>query len=194
MIRVEKKLKLSDEKFKRRIGTTKPVFLSMLAILQTAHAELHQQGGKPPDLTPGDKLLITLKYYREYTTMEPIAGNYNCSKSCACHSIHWVEDILSSDGRFQMPGKQTLQEEELSQVVVDTTVQDKNITFPTDSKLLSRAIIKLGKFALGHGIKLRQSYARKAKQWLQKASGYVAARQFKRLERCDQDESSRAEA
>jgi IS5 family transposase len=83
--------------------------------------------------------------------------------------------------------KKFVTEKELSQVVVDTTVQEKNITFPTDSKLLSRAIIKLGKFSLGHGIKLRQSYARKAKQWLQKASGYVAARQFKRLERCDQE-------
>jgi hypothetical protein len=41
MTRVEKKLKLSDEKFKRRIGTTKSVFLCMLDILETAHAQLH---------------------------------------------------------------------------------------------------------------------------------------------------------
>jgi hypothetical protein len=32
MTRVEKKLKLSDEKVKRRIGTTKPVFQTMLQI------------------------------------------------------------------------------------------------------------------------------------------------------------------
>jgi IS5 family transposase len=83
--------------------------------------------------------------------------------------------------------KKFVSDKELSQVVVDTTVQEKNITFPTDAKLLSRAIIKLGKFARSHGIKLRQSYARKAKKWLQKASGYGAARQFKRLERCNQD-------
>ena len=70
MSRIEKKLKLSDEKFKRRIGTAKPVFHTMLGILQTAHAQLHNQGGKLPDLTPSDKLLITLKYYREYTTKE----------------------------------------------------------------------------------------------------------------------------
>ena len=65
MTRVEKKMKLSDEKFKRRIGTTKPVFLLMLDILQTAHNKLHELGGKPPTLTVGDKLLISLKYYRE---------------------------------------------------------------------------------------------------------------------------------
>jgi IS5 family transposase len=34
---------------------------------------------------------------------------------------------------------------DLSRVIVDTTVQEKNITFPTDTKLLLRAIIKLGK-------------------------------------------------
>jgi len=112
MTRIEKKLKLSDEKFKRRIGTTKPVFLLMLDILQTAYDELHQSGGKPSDLSVGDKLLITLKYYREYMTMESIADDYDCSKSAVCRSIHWVEDVLSADGRFQLPGKKALQTNE----------------------------------------------------------------------------------
>jgi len=112
MTRVEKKLKLSDDKFKRRIGTTKPVFLTMLDVLETAHAHLHRLGGKPPDLSVGDKLLITLKYYREYVTMESIADDYNCSKSAVCRSIHWVEDVLSADGRFQLPGKKALQDDE----------------------------------------------------------------------------------
>ena len=106
MSRIEKKLTLSDEKFKRRIGTTKAVFLTMLDILQTAHKTLHETGGKPNTLSVGDKLLITLKYYREYTTMESIADDYDCSRSWVCRSIHWVEDVLSADGRFQLPGKQ----------------------------------------------------------------------------------------
>ena len=55
MTRVEKKLKWSDEKFKRRIGTTKPVFQMMLDILQAAYDKLQQSGGKPPDLTVGDR-------------------------------------------------------------------------------------------------------------------------------------------
>ena len=50
MTRVEQKLKLTDEKFKRRIGTTQPVFLLMFDILQAAYGELHKSGGKPPDL------------------------------------------------------------------------------------------------------------------------------------------------
>jgi len=109
MSRVEKNLKLTDEKFKRRIGTTNPVFRLMLDILQTAYNKRHQSGGKPPDLTVGDKLLITLKYYREYTTMESLADDYDCAKSSIWRSIHWVEDVLTADGRFQLPGKQALQ-------------------------------------------------------------------------------------
>jgi predicted DNA-binding protein YlxM (UPF0122 family) len=124
MSRVEKKLKLSDEKFKRRIGTTKPVFLTMLDILETAHIKLHELGGKPNDLTVGDKLLITLKYYREYITMESIGDDYDCSKSAVCRSIHWVEDVLSADGRFQLPGKKALQDDETKTVAPKTVAID----------------------------------------------------------------------
>jgi predicted DNA-binding protein YlxM (UPF0122 family) len=122
MSRVEKKLKLSDETFKRRIGTTKPVFQKMLNILQTAYDKLHETGGKPPDLTVSDKLLLTLKYYREYTTMESIADDYDCSKSTIHRSITWVEQTLSADGQFQLPGKQALQDDgEIQTVAVDVT-------------------------------------------------------------------------
>jgi len=80
--------------------------------------------------------------------------------------------------------KKFVTEKELSQVVVDTTVQEKNITFPTDAKLLSRALIKLAKHCLSHGIKLRQSYSRKAKRWVRKASEHGARRHFDKLKQC----------
>jgi predicted DNA-binding protein YlxM (UPF0122 family) len=126
MNRIEKKLTLSDEKFKRCLGTTKPVFHTMLDILQTAYDKLHKQGGKPPDLTPGDKLLITLKYYREYTTMESIGDDFGCSKSTIYRSITWVEQTLSADGRFQLPGKAALQDGEVKEVAVDVTEHSIN--------------------------------------------------------------------
>src|SRR2546425_10062938 len=46
---------------------------------------------------------------------------------------------------------------ELSRVIVDTTVQPKNVTFPTDAKLLNRARKKLVRLAQLTGIGLRQS-------------------------------------
>ena len=48
---------------------------------------------------------------------------------------------------------------DLSRVIVDTTVQPKNVMFPTDAKLLNRAREKLVRLAQLTGAGLRQSYA-----------------------------------
>ena len=44
--------------------------------------------------------------------MESLADDYDCVKSSVWRSIHWVEDVLSADGRFQLPGKKALQNNE----------------------------------------------------------------------------------
>ena len=44
------------------------------------------------------------------------------------------------------------------EVMVDTTVQEKNITFPTDAKLYKKVITKCNRIAKSCGIELRQSY------------------------------------
>lgn len=76
-----------------------------------------------------------------------------------------------------------LPKRDLAQVTVDTTVQEKNITYPTDSKLLYAAIRKLGQAAQAHGIQLRQSYIRVGKRAAVKVSRYAHAKQFKRMRR-----------
>src|SRR5215216_4069650 len=68
-------------------------------------------------------------------------------------------------------------------VIVDTTVQEKAITFPTDAKLMHRARERLVKLAERHGIALRQSYARVGKIALIKHQRYAHAKQFKRANR-----------
>ncbi|TJV78873.1 MAG: IS5 family transposase, partial [Mesorhizobium sp.] len=68
-------------------------------------------------------------------------------------------------------------------VIVDTTVQEKAITFPTDAKLMHRARERLVKLAKRHGIALRQSYARVGKIVLIKHQRYAHAKQFKRANR-----------
>lgn len=74
-------------------------------------------------------------------------------------------------------------QQELSRVNVDTTVQEKNITYPTDSKLFYRAIVKLGQAAKQRHVKLRQTYVRVAKKASIMAGRYAHARQFKRMRR-----------
>jgi transposase, IS5 family len=72
---------------------------------------------------------------------------------------------------------------DLERVNVDTTVQEKNITHPTDSKLLYKAIQKLVGAAKSRGIKLRQSYLRVGRIAEIKVSRYAHARQYKRMRR-----------
>jgi transposase, IS5 family len=72
---------------------------------------------------------------------------------------------------------------DLARVIVDTTVQPKNVTFPTDAKLLNRAREKLVKLAKKFGIELRQSYHRVGKFTLVKHQRYAHAKQFKRADR-----------
>ena len=72
---------------------------------------------------------------------------------------------------------------DLARVIVDTTVQPKNITFPTDAKLLNRAREVLVRVAHAFGIELRQTYRRVGKFALIKHQRYAHAKQFKRAER-----------
>ncbi len=75
---------------------------------------------------------------------------------------------------------QAVDARELSRVIVDTTVQEKAIAYPTDSRLLEVARKKLVLLAKRHGIGLRQSYARQGPALSRKAGRYAHARQFKR--------------
>src|SRR6202035_699462 len=72
---------------------------------------------------------------------------------------------------------------ELSRVIVDTTVQPKNVAFPTDAKLLNRAREKLATLAKRLGVELRQSYTRVGKSALIQHQRYAHAKQFKRANR-----------
>ncbi len=73
---------------------------------------------------------------------------------------------------------------QLKRVNIDTTVQEKEIRFPTDARLYDRARQRLVDFAKDRGIKLRQNYNRKSKQMLYWQSRYSHARQMKRAKAC----------
>lgn len=73
-----------------------------------------------------------------------------------------------------------MQPQDTRRVIVDTTVQPKNVMFPTDAKLLHRARERLVRLAKKAGLTLRQSYIRVGKLALIKHQRYAHAKQFKR--------------
>jgi hypothetical protein len=109
--------------FKRLYGVKPDTFEKMLSVLQKEYSSLHRKGGKPPKLTAKNKLYITLKYLREYRTMDSIAAEYGVCKGTVCLSIQWVEDTLVKDGTFALPGKKALKRisPSIQYIVVDVT-------------------------------------------------------------------------
>jgi IS5 family transposase len=69
---------------------------------------------------------------------------------------------------------------DLGRVIIDSTVQEKAIAYPADSRLLEVARHKL---AFEEGLTLRQSYERAGPKLRRRAGGYAHAKQFKRLKR-----------
>ncbi len=73
-----------------------------------------------------------------------------------------------------------LQAKSVDCAVINSTVQEKNITHPTDAKLYYKAIIHLSKLAKRLGIKQHQSYTRVGRKPLIKINSYNHTEQFRR--------------
>lgn len=76
-----------------------------------------------------------------------------------------------------------LKTKDLARVTVDTTVQPKDIAFPTDAKLAHAAIEGLNRLVKKHDVPVRQSYVRVAKRAAMMAGRYAHAKQFNRHNR-----------
>jgi IS5 family transposase len=76
-----------------------------------------------------------------------------------------------------------VEEKHLRRVTIDTTVQPKAVTHPTDSKPLQRGIEILVRLARRHGIRLRQSYLRVAKRARREAARLIHSGRRRQAER-----------
>jgi len=72
---------------------------------------------------------------------------------------------------------------EFERVIVDTTVQEKAIAHPVDSRLLEIARHKVVSADRRAGLVLKQTFAKEGKALRRKAGGYAHAKQFRRLKR-----------
>ena len=86
-------------------------------------------------------------------------------------------ETLSSAVRHKVAKKR-----DFERVNVDTTVEEKNIRFPTDARTLDRARERVVATGGKLGIRFSRNYVRKGKGMLRKHSGYVKAKQFHRAE------------
>jgi len=96
-------------------------------------------------------------YYQYFSGMEIFQWKFPCTPSELTHFRNRIgnegsELILKNS--INLHGKAAKEKE----VLIDSTVQEKNITYPTDLKLQRKIIEKCQKIAIKEGIELRQSY------------------------------------
>ena len=93
-----------------------------------------------------------------------------------------VEELLNATIDTAVTSK-AVRPAEFERLIVDTTVQEKAIAHPVDSRLLEIARHKVVAAARRAGIALKQTFAKEGKTLRRKAGGYAHAKQFKRLRR-----------
>lgn len=93
-----------------------------------------------------------------------------------------VEELLKATIDTAV-ASQAVRPAEFERVIVDTTVQEKAIAHPVDSRLLEIARAKVVQAAQRVGIAFKQTFMKEGKELRRKAGGYAHAKQFKRLRR-----------
>lgn len=111
------------------------------------------------------------------------------SQPCDATKLVHFRDWLEAAGAEQLLSStistaikiEAIKPKEFETIVVDSTVQEKAIAFPTDSRLLEVARHKLVKIAKSSGIALKQTFAKEGKALRWQAGRYAHAKQFKRM-------------
>ena len=125
MKKYEQMQKHKPKDFKRHIGVNEETFNAMIKVFRQ-YDENRKKGlgvGGRRSLSPENKVLLMLGYYREYRTLEHIGFDYGVSESTASRIVCEVEEVLIKSGRFSLPSKRELYKSnvELSFVVIDAT-------------------------------------------------------------------------
>ena len=92
-----------------------------------------------------------------------------------------VEKLLEQTIEAAKKGR-VIKQRSLERVILDSTVMEKAVAFPTDSRLLERGRQHLVRLADLLGLKLRQNYNRQAPRMAVQVARYAHARQFKRMQ------------
>ena len=110
-----------------------------------------------------------IEQWRMNPYYQVFCGDVSFRTAPPCHATELVKfrNRIGPDGvreifplSVQLHGKAA----EDKTVLVDTTVQEKAITYPTDSKLAIKVINRLNKLAKENGIRQRRTYVKEVRE------------------------------
>lgn len=114
-MKYEEYYRLSERVFRRLIGVKKCTFNRMTEVVK--EAEVGKKGRKSK-LCAEDRVLLCLRYLREYMTFLSTGAAFNVSESTAYYTHVAVEKILVNSVEFCVPGKKTLLEKKDGLVII----------------------------------------------------------------------------
>lgn len=130
-MRYEKVKELKEQDFKRLCGVKKETFVTMCEVIKEALSQ--ETRGRKSELAVEDQVLLTLGYWREYRTRFHLGQDFGLHESNVSRIIQKVEDILIKCGKFSLPSKRRLLEENgLTYTIVDVT--EMTVERPKKSK------------------------------------------------------------
>ncbi len=113
-----KNLKSGD--FKRLCGVTRETFAAMCQVV-IEYKQLRRRGRKS-NLSIENQVLLTLSFWREYRTLFHLGRDWQLHESNVSRLVRRIEDILIRSGKFSLPGKKRLLEDDsIKYAIVDVT-------------------------------------------------------------------------
>ncbi|WP_342253449.1 transposase family protein [Spiroplasma endosymbiont of Zeiraphera isertana] len=97
-----------DQEFYSLVGIKPQTFYKMFEILKIAESKQKYYGGRKNKIVIEECLLMTLEYWKDYSSYRVIAKRYNISHTSCIRNIFWIENILIKSGIFNLPGKKDL--------------------------------------------------------------------------------------
>lgn len=173
--------------FEEQLSHSHPLYILVnqinWKIFEEAFSKLYSQEGRPAKPIRLMVSLIILKHIRNISDesvveqwFENIYYQYfSGEKSYACGAPCEASELVHFRNRTGTEGIELIFKESIringkdgreQEATTDTTVQEKNITYPTDNKLHRKIIKKCIAIANEQGIELRQSYSRVLKKLL----------------------------
>ena len=115
------------------------------------------------------------EYFQKSLPIDPSSLTRFCKRIGSKGMEYFLQALLAAARNVG-----ALKDTHISKVIIDTTVQEKAIAFPTNARLYYKMREKLVRAAAARGIERRKNYRRLAKKALSQQSGYSRAKQLRR--------------
>ena len=102
-------------------GVSKRVFIFMKIIIPKEFKIKKINGGRKRKYSIPILLIIFLKYYKHYVTMDYLTTQYDYSESSICRIISTIEQILINCKELTVKGKNKLKTLRNTKLVIDVT-------------------------------------------------------------------------